>query len=617
MASPTADSQEVQKIHTLLAAKDDTSRFVGLLLLKTTLDKHASELQHGQVKGLWDSISPRFLDRLIRTGSRPASEQQKQSGDMLAVAVAVLYTFTKLLNNCALDERFYGRIPNLANAVLYSSKEVTQRILDLINTLVQQPAGEPAGGATRFAELEVGSWTPLIEIAPQHKDVFSIFYWSWINGSKSVPTDTMMEKISEALQLFISSFKGQYPAPLLDFIAMTLENLPPHLRSPNPSWLRPLARLVKDMASNKPTEESRRAYILCASSMLTAYPETAPKLLFSDEPRAPKPISYLFVKMVQVDVLSTLHVLIPKVNTAEYPSLSRRIAGALDIMTSFVGFLITVADDETAQPGLTPDQIIKLHEDLAKMVGDVMEYLHDRWEDFQAGSRGIESTQSSKRSIFEDAITPAAIRFIATWLRDDDGETLRSQAAGLTDLFAELYKMNLTSPDTPELRLPMLAAFEGILQTSKGREAFNEHEVWSRSLYSDLRAILSTTSSELTTVDYMRGSALIHTFLLLMEYDNDLRSHPAAESILDSVASMDIQPAKSENQTLDHVVVDFQIDALELASVLLRRSSRNGGSAHDQKTITSLKNVASKVSRNSETLNDKSMAARINELHLG
>lgn len=110
---------DIQKIQNLLAAKDDTSRFVGLLLLKTTLDNHASDLQHEQVTRLWDSISPRFLDRLIRTGSQPASEQRRQSGDMLDVAVAVMYTFTKLLNDCALDEKLYARIPNLANAVLY------------------------------------------------------------------------------------------------------------------------------------------------------------------------------------------------------------------------------------------------------------------------------------------------------------------------------------------------------------------------------------------------------------------------------------------------------------------------------------------------------------------
>lgn len=96
----------------------------------------------------------------------------------------------------------------------------------MINTLVQQPAGESAGGATCFAELEVSSWASLIEIAPEHKDVFSIFHWAWVNGSSSVPAEAMRKKIDEAVQLFISSFKGHYPGPLLDFVALILDNLP-------------------------------------------------------------------------------------------------------------------------------------------------------------------------------------------------------------------------------------------------------------------------------------------------------------------------------------------------------------------------------------------------------
>lgn len=129
------ESAEIQKIHQLLSAKDDTSRFVGLLLLKTTLDNHAADLQHETVAALWNSISSKFLDRLIRTGSHPASEQQKQSKDMLDVAVAVIYTFTKLLNDCAVDARFYKRIPNLADAVLYRSETTASLYHDCLHAL--------------------------------------------------------------------------------------------------------------------------------------------------------------------------------------------------------------------------------------------------------------------------------------------------------------------------------------------------------------------------------------------------------------------------------------------------------------------------------------------------
>ncbi|KAI1282361.1 Neurochondrin-domain-containing protein [Xylaria sp. FL0933] len=608
------ESAEIQKIHQLLAAKDDTSRFVGLLLLKTTLDNPASDLRQEQVAELWNSISPRFLDRLIRTGSQPPSEQRKQSREMLDVAVAVIYTFTKLLNDCALDERFYARIPNLANAVLYSSEETTRRIVDLIHVLVQQPQGQAAGGATCFAELDISSWGSLIEVVPQHETVFSIFYWAWVSESTGVPLETMRAKIDDALLLFVASFKGQHPAPLLNFITLTFDNLNPNLRPSNPRWLRPVARLIQDMASNKQTQDGRQAYIQCAAALLAAYPEKAPEALFSDDPGSARPIAYLFVKMVQVDILSTLHLLIPKVNTTEYPSLSRRIGAALDIMTSFVGFLITAADNGTAQHGLTPDRIIKLHEDLAKTVGDVMEYLRDRWDDFLAGARGIESAQSSGRSIFEDPITPAAVRFVATWLRDDDGETLRTQAAGLVDLFAELYKMSLASTDMPELRLPIIAALEGILRTSEGREAFNESEILSRCLYPDLRQILASQDKELTTGDYLRGSGIIQIFYIIMEYDESPRSHPGSVDLLELIAKCEVKPAGTAASVLDRSRLDFHTDALELAAILLDDESRNAPLTLQQRIKHALKSSASKVKEDWSALSDESMVERVAEL---
>ncbi|KAI0194535.1 Neurochondrin-domain-containing protein [Xylaria flabelliformis] len=606
------ESPEIQKVHQLLAAKDDTSRFVGLLLLKTTLDNHASDLQHEQVEALWNSISPRFLDRLIRTGSRPASEQRKQSGDMLDVAVAVIYTFAKLLNDCAVNERFYARIPNLATAVLYSSEESTQRIIDLIHILVYQAAG----GARCFAELDVDSWTPLIEIAPQHDTVFSIFYWAWIKGTMAVSAETMQAKVNNALQLFISSFKGHNPTPLLDFITSVFDNLNPELRPSNPQWLRSVARLIQDMASSKQTADGRRAYIHCAAALLAAYPEEAPRPLFSDDPDASKPIAYLFVKMVQVDILSTLHILIPKLGTTEYPSLSRRIAAALDIMTSFVGFLITAADDVTIQQGLTPDRIIKLHEDLVRMVGDIMEYLRDRWDAFLAGARGIESEGTSGMNVFEDPITPAAIRLIATWLRDDDGEALRTQAAGLVDLFAEYYKMNLTSTDMPELRLPILAALEGILHTSDGREAFNDGDLLSRCVYPDLRAILASQDMQLTAGDYIRGSAVVQVFHILMEYDENLPSHPGSIDFLETVAKYEVKPIKPEAGVIERSRLEFQTDLLELAAILMNTSTLGASPELQQKIKTGLKDAVSKVTESWGTLNDESMVERVAELRL-
>ncbi|KAI1433383.1 DUF1941-domain-containing protein [Xylaria sp. CBS 124048] len=610
------DKLQIQKIHELLGAKDDTSRFVGLLLLKTTLDNHTSDLQYDQVTALWNSISPKFLDRLIRTGSRPDQGQRKQTGDMLDVAVAVIYTFAKLLNNCAVDKRFYARIPNLTNAVLYSSEETARRIIDLVHELVRQPDGQIAGGATCLAGLDVNDWAPLIEVAPQHATIFSIFHWTWTKGVEGVPIQTMRAKIDGALLLFLSSFKGHNPTPLLDFVTLILNILNPDLRPLNPQWLRPLTRLIHEMASSRQTADSRRSYTLCAAALLGAYPEKAPALLFCDDPGSIKPLAYLFVKMVQADILPTLHVLIPKSNTVEYPPLSRRIASALDIMTSFVGFLITVADDITTQQSLTPERIIKLHEDLVVMIGDLIEYLGDRWDAFLVGARGIESSQTSGTSIFEDPVTAAAIRLVATWLRDDDGESLRTQASVLIGLFAEVYAMNRTSTDMPELRLPILAALEGILQTSDGQEAFNNSGLLSRCLYPDFCAVLASQDADLSSVDYIRGIAIIHVFHILIENDGNPRSHPASMNLLESIAQYLSKKAQAEGHVQDTSRLDFQTDVLELTVKVLETSSTHIPAPLQQKTKSALRNVASRVMADWRALNDESMVSRVAELCL-
>lgn len=100
--------------------------------------------------------------------------------------------------------------------------------------LVQQPDGQADGGAACFAGLDVSSWAPLIEVAPQHETVFSIFYWAWMKGSPAAPVGLMRAKIDDAFRLFISSFKGCNSVPLLDFITLILNNLNPAVSASDP-----------------------------------------------------------------------------------------------------------------------------------------------------------------------------------------------------------------------------------------------------------------------------------------------------------------------------------------------------------------------------------------------
>lgn len=113
-----APPANLAKIEELLRAKDDTQRFVGLALLKSVLDNSPEIRQEPDIlKFLWSCVSSKFLDRLLKTGSSSSNPDAKE---MLALAVAILHTFSILL---VADEKaqskLIDRIPKLVPAILY------------------------------------------------------------------------------------------------------------------------------------------------------------------------------------------------------------------------------------------------------------------------------------------------------------------------------------------------------------------------------------------------------------------------------------------------------------------------------------------------------------------
>jgi hypothetical protein len=111
-------SATFQKIQDLLKARDDTSRFVGLAVLKTVLDNGQLLKDSERLRVLWESLSPKFLDRLLR-----AQQNEKVSeavaGGMIDLAVAILHTFTILLpEDSRKEKRLTGRTAPLVKALL-------------------------------------------------------------------------------------------------------------------------------------------------------------------------------------------------------------------------------------------------------------------------------------------------------------------------------------------------------------------------------------------------------------------------------------------------------------------------------------------------------------------
>lgn len=129
-----ASSVPFEKLQGLLRAKDDTSRFVGLALLKSVLDNGQLVQDPASVNVLWESLSPKFLDRLLRAQENVKSSKS-ESRDMVDLAVSILHTFTILLPENSLKEKsLLGRIRSLVNALIRSSATPHVSLILLANT---------------------------------------------------------------------------------------------------------------------------------------------------------------------------------------------------------------------------------------------------------------------------------------------------------------------------------------------------------------------------------------------------------------------------------------------------------------------------------------------------
>ena len=113
-----AHTDPFETMHNLLQAKDDTSRFVGLALLKSVLDNWQHTQNPERLQLLWEAVPPKFLDRLLRA-RRNEKINKEEAQNMVDLAAAVLHTFVILLPEASRQgKRIVGRMESLVKALL-------------------------------------------------------------------------------------------------------------------------------------------------------------------------------------------------------------------------------------------------------------------------------------------------------------------------------------------------------------------------------------------------------------------------------------------------------------------------------------------------------------------
>ncbi|KAJ2898612.1 hypothetical protein MKZ38_003809 [Zalerion maritima] len=476
-----SDPTTLEKITTLLKTKkDDTSRFVGLALLKSVLD-NSSGLRSDPaiITQLWRSISPKFLDRLLRSGGGKGDDNAK---NMLSLAVSVLHTFAVLLPEEEKgDERAVDRIEGLVEALVPSTGETTPLILQTLLTLVSLPPG-----ALKFDNL--ADLSPLTEIAPSHPMTLDILFYAWLtvmpsklsSPSPSTTSDFAL-KISTTIRSLTSSFSNTDAVTLLTFLAHFLRHIPPlilsHLTPPDPCpppvWVMSSISHIHALCLARPTPAARSAYTILSASLVQANYSYA-KILFgptaipSDEQ---KPSSYLLLTLLLIDIRSTLPSLLTKLNSPSYPVDALRVSSALELIPAWVSTVLGNVDEDEenslATLPIPPDLLLKLRTQITETLSLALEYIRDRWDFSVSGVQGLDPAYRSKEAELPsgekrltltwdssysavgdggggaggrpDIVVASALKALAAWTSEDDESPLRRELSGIVDVLAELY----------------------------------------------------------------------------------------------------------------------------------------------------------------------------------
>ncbi|KAI9641206.1 hypothetical protein NHQ30_010006 [Ciborinia camelliae] len=606
----TSPGETFEKMKDLLKAKDDTSRFVGLALLKSVLDNEQQLVKNTErLQILWESISSKFLDRLLR--AQLGKVDKAQAKDMVDLAVAVLHTFSILLpENIRRESQLTGRTGPLVKALVQSSPETTQLILQTLLTIVSQVEGS-------LELLKVEDVSPLTEIAPQYPLVLDILNYTWANGSTiNTEVQAVHGSINRLIPNLLVVFKGTDAVTFLSFVASFIPKLSSEALPRSPKWLKSVTIFLRALVNRRPTLAGRVAYTQAAAALLQAYPATCPSLLFNDESlhssdkteRNSKPFSYLFVNLLLIDLRSSFPSLLAKLNNSDYSNISQRLAAAFDVISSFIGYLVRSLDDEDSNSfTMPPDLMLKLRKDIAETISLSIEYLRDRWDASIAGASGLhpsaragtaatsEGTRltltwdSMEDNVTADPLILASIRALAIWIREDENENLRKESAGMMDMFIELYKISYK--EEPDFRYPILLALEGIMTTEDGVEAFLNQDGW-QVVCEDLASILGKTfdtsnikNHSLVITEASRGLQIVR--ILLAVIDEESTSYIKQEwlTAISTTSSMKLSASTSPS-----VVIELHIAMLQLSTALLSKAGEGIQKryASEQKVLTKL-----------------------------
>lgn len=333
---------------------------------------------------------------------------------------------------------------------------------------------------------------------------------------------------------------------------------------------------------SRPTAASRAAFTNLSAALLESYPLQTPPLLFANESSSDdKPVSYLLVNLMLVDLRSSLPLLLEQLNSPQYPQTAWRLASAFNVVSNYIGYLLRSMDSPNPSFVVSPDLLLKLRRSLSETMSVAVEFLRDRYDASVAGALGLHpeartgtantaagvhltlawDSKDIGATISNDPLVLAAVQALAIWLREDDNEMLRKEAAGLVDMLMDLYRRSATPVESLNFQRPVLVALEGITAEKKGIEAFINNDGW-QVLADDMMAILHGSRDE---GEAAKGVEVVRVLLHVAEAE---RPGPR-EQWMDVVTRVAAWYYVAPEDAPVGMVEEFQVAALQLVTALL------------------------------------------------
>lgn len=165
MVAPSNPQAAVDQTLKLLKARDDTSRFVGLSLLRSLLDSNEQlRTDDENLLKCWNAISNKFLLRLLRT-QETESKSKDEARDMVELAVAVIHIFANLLPALQVGgKKMVEFCEPLLTAILRLESDSRKHAFQVL-----QCVASTSSGAVVLAEIT--DWKPIIDTASSNDDV--------------------------------------------------------------------------------------------------------------------------------------------------------------------------------------------------------------------------------------------------------------------------------------------------------------------------------------------------------------------------------------------------------------------------------------------------------------